>query len=468
MRGVLHGQVVEQGLDIGAQGEDAVVEDADRLARVGDPEVRVGDRGLQGPELRFRPVLRPRVLHRQEAVVDVLGDHASRRGRVHQPAGHVDLAHRAARPCDDLGGEHVANPELLAEPDQQRVDPRGIGVGQLGEVADPHQHLGRGVALANAHVPVERGREAGGDRLEDRIHDVGTADAVEVGDVPIERLQALPEVRDHDHGAVQVLGQLQVDAVHAQHVVDPGPVAGEDLILVEGVDADREPARLQPLDHLGRVGELLVERAAEVDDVGAARLEVFRLPEDLLPREVRDVVDLGEDADVVATVLLTERGAPEVLGQLPEVRRTLLGPHPEPILDHAQVPFAQAGNEDLLHSVPGRQVLGDPRGGHEGRHGDGKLGDFVGERGRHGLQGGPESGRGEPAGHENGLGHSVVFAIRTVRGRGSGSSLRRVKPACPDFPRAPTCSAFPPAPSRVQASTPPSPRSSWPARSPAP
>ena len=49
-----------------------------------------------------------------------------------------------------------------------------------------------------------------------------------------------PKSGMHHHRAVQVLGQLQIQAVEAQDVVDAGPVGGEDLARVERVDADGE------------------------------------------------------------------------------------------------------------------------------------------------------------------------------------------------------------------------------------
>ena len=90
-----------------------------------------------------------------------------------------------------LGREHVPDAELLAEPDQERVHPGRVGVGQLRDVADPHQHLGRGVARPDLHVPVERRRETEADGLDHRIDDVGASQRLEVRDAPVQRVELL-------------------------------------------------------------------------------------------------------------------------------------------------------------------------------------------------------------------------------------------------------------------------------------
>ena len=159
--------------------------------RRGDPEVRVGDRLVEGAELRLRVVLGARVLDGEQAVVDVLGEHAALARRVHEAARHVDLPHGAPRPRDHLGREHVPDAELLAEPDQERVHPGRVGVGQLGDVADPHQHLGPGVPRPDLHVPVERRREPEADRLDDRVDDVGAAQRLQMGDGPVQGVEIL-------------------------------------------------------------------------------------------------------------------------------------------------------------------------------------------------------------------------------------------------------------------------------------
>ena len=71
--------------------------------------------------------------------------------------GMIDLPNSAAGPRDHLGRQDVADAQLLAEADQQGVEPGGVGDGQLGDVPDPHQHLGGRVPGAHLDVPFERG-----------------------------------------------------------------------------------------------------------------------------------------------------------------------------------------------------------------------------------------------------------------------------------------------------------------------
>ena len=59
------------------------------------------------------------------------------------------------------------------------------------------------------------------------------------------------------------------------------------------------------------VEPLAVEREPEVDDVGAGVAVVGRRRDDLLAIEVRDVVDLGEDADVARAVARARVGLAE-------------------------------------------------------------------------------------------------------------------------------------------------------------
>ena len=89
-------------------------------------------------------------------------------------------------------------PQLLAEADQQRVDPRGIDVGQLGQVADAHHQRGLGIAAADLEVAAERGREAEADRLEDRVDPERDAPALEGLDRLVEPVERPRPVGDGD------------------------------------------------------------------------------------------------------------------------------------------------------------------------------------------------------------------------------------------------------------------------------
>ena len=74
--------------------------------------------------------------------------------------------------------QHAADADLLAEAQQHDVDAGRIHVGQLGQVADAHQHLGVGIAAAHLQVAAQGGGEAEADRLEHRVDAKGHAPGV--------------------------------------------------------------------------------------------------------------------------------------------------------------------------------------------------------------------------------------------------------------------------------------------------
>ena len=172
------------------------------------------------------------------------------------------------------------------------------------------------------------------------------------------------------------------------------------------------------------VVELPVEGAAEVDHVGAALPVVLRQAHHLLAREVRHVVDLGEDPDVVGAVLLAERRLSEVLGEVPEVGGPLLGPDAPAVLDDPHVALAETRDHDALAAGDLREVPGDPRGGHEGGDRDAQHRDLVRELRRHALERRPERRLGELAGDEQGLGHGDRYP-RSVGRRGPAAQAGR-------------------------------------------
>ena len=90
-------------------------------------------------------------------------------GVIHQPAGQVQLADAAAAPVDDFRGQHAADADFLAEAEQQHIDAGRIDVGQLGQVADAHQHLGVGIAAAHFQIAAQRRGETEANRLDHRI-----------------------------------------------------------------------------------------------------------------------------------------------------------------------------------------------------------------------------------------------------------------------------------------------------------
>ena len=219
------------------------------------------------------------VLDGQQPAVDVLGQRALLQRVVHELGGEDRLADGAARPVDDLGGQHVADAELLAEAEQQRVHAGGVRLGELGQVADAHEHLGVGVAAARLEVAAEARGEARADRHDDRVDEERLAEPAQVRDGRVEAVEVVGRVGDQHRRRAQPLREVAVVAVEAEDVVHARGVGHEDLVGVERVDAEREAAGLEVGDHVRPVVEpVAVEREAEVDDVSAGVAVVARPP----------------------------------------------------------------------------------------------------------------------------------------------------------------------------------------------
>ena len=88
---------------------------------------------------------------------------------IDQPPGQIAFAHAAAGPIDHLRRQHAANPQLLADRQQQHVEPGRIDIGQFGQIADAHQHLGVGKPAADFEIAQQAGGKPQPDRLQHRI-----------------------------------------------------------------------------------------------------------------------------------------------------------------------------------------------------------------------------------------------------------------------------------------------------------
>ncbi len=163
-------------------------------------------------------------------------------GQVHDLCRQHRLAHRSARPPDHLSGQHRADPDLLAEADQQRRDPGRVGLGQLGQIADSHQHFGPGVAATNLDIAGKRCREAGVDWSQDRVEQVRPLEFLHPGGQPVQAVEVVRVLGDQHRGGAQVLRQIDRIRREAEHVVHTGRVRHPDVLGVERVDAQRQPA----------------------------------------------------------------------------------------------------------------------------------------------------------------------------------------------------------------------------------
>ena len=329
---------------------------------------------------------------------------------VHELRREDGLVNGAARPLDDLGREDVADAELLAEPDQQRGHPRGVGLGQLGEVADPHEHLRVRMAPAHLEIAAEARREPHADRLDDRVDEVRLAEPFEVGDRRVEAVEVLGRVRYQHRRRRQALGEVPVRAVQAEHVLHAGLVGHQDLVGIERVDAQLEAGGAQLGDHARPVAEpVAAEREPEVDHVRAGVAVVPGQLQDAVAIQARDVVDLGEHADVALAVARARVGLPEPARERLEVRGALLGRDPEALAQDVDLALAHPRDHDPRDRLRHVEEARDPVGGHQRGHRDLHDRDVVVERELGAAQRVPQRGRRELAGHEQQpLGHAAA------------------------------------------------------------
>ena len=168
------------------------------------PEVGIANR-LGEPVEGLRAV-GPRLARaeRDQPGLDMFGKRAVGDGVPGEAPGEVALSDARRRPVDHLGREHRADASLLAEADQQRVDAGGVYVGEFGEVADAHHHLGLGMAPADVEVAAEAGGETEADRLQHRIEPTGHAGSPQPGDRLVEALHGCGHVGHHHHLAAPV------------------------------------------------------------------------------------------------------------------------------------------------------------------------------------------------------------------------------------------------------------------------
>jgi hypothetical protein len=205
-----------------------------------------------------------------------------------------------------------------------------------------------------------------------------------------------------------VLGEVPVGAVQAEHVLHAGRVGHQDLVGIERVDAEREAGGAQLGDHTRSLVEpIAAEREAEVDHVGAGVAVVPGHRQDLVAIQPRDVVDLGEHADVALAVVRARVGLAEPTRDRLEVGRALVGRDAEALAQHPHVARAHARDHDPRDRLGHLEEAGDPVGGHQRRHRDLHHRDVVLERQVGAVQRVAQRGRGELAGDEQQpLGHA--------------------------------------------------------------
>ena len=91
---------------------------------------------------------------------------------IHDAAGEIVLLDGAARMRAHLHHQHVLDVQLRGDAQQNGGDAGRVGIGELGEIAGAHQHLGLGPLAPHLRVALERLHEAEIDRIEHGIDEI--------------------------------------------------------------------------------------------------------------------------------------------------------------------------------------------------------------------------------------------------------------------------------------------------------
>src|SRR4030095_9292061 len=169
--------------------------------------------------------------------------------------------------------------------------------GQLGEVADSHEHLRLRPSSADLCVSLERRHEPKANGLENRIDEVRYAERLEAGEGRLQRIESTTQIGNRHHacaGAGKVTGYLEIRTVNAEHELGARIDCRSYLRSVEAVDADPHARGAQLGDRPGETWKRQTRRAPQVYDVGSRRSVVLRHAPNLVRRQARRVVDLGE------------------------------------------------------------------------------------------------------------------------------------------------------------------------------
>ena len=304
MRRVARPHPLEEHERIGVAEEVRVVHRVDDASLREDPPVRVAN-----PPLHLRKVLDserfdPGIAKHDEAGLEVLGQGLSGHRMVHQPVRQVDLSDRRAGPVDHRRRQDAPDLQLLAKADEQGVHSGGIDVGQLGQVADAHHHRSLRVAAADLEIAAERRREAEPERLDDRIDPVRDLAAIEAIDRRLEAVERAGLIRDRDDFDAPVGGLVAIAGVDAQDELGSRRDGLGHLDRVEAVNRDPEADVAQGLDGIADAGPGAPGVAAQIDHVGTVSRELLGLGDQLDPGELRRMIDLRQDLDVIGPIPL--------------------------------------------------------------------------------------------------------------------------------------------------------------------
>src|SRR5262249_33750031 len=142
---------------------------------------------------------------------------------------------------------------------------------------------------------------------------------------------------DAGASAGEVGDDRKIRAVDTQHELRAGADGRTDFAAVERVHADTQAGGDELAHDVAEHREREARRTADVDEIRAGRAEVLCRRPNLGARQLRRIVDLGDDLDVPRAVVGRGSRASEVAGNLPKVLRAFLHRHMELVADRARV-----------------------------------------------------------------------------------------------------------------------------------
>jgi hypothetical protein len=376
---VLDAEAAEEVERAGGDAMLRAVVDVDPVARDFDAEIGIADLRHRLGDLLGRvgegtPVAQP-----HQARVDIDGQTLEARRRMHEPARAIGLANGAAAMRAHLHHQHVVDGELGDDAEEQRVDAGGVGIGELRDVADAHENARSGQPPAQLRVAQDRGGEAEGNGIEDRIEDEGPAAALEPLDGAENRIEVAGLRGDDHRHRRRLLGEGECLLAEAQKEIGAATAAAPQLLGVGGIDADLETRFVQRGDRLFHLRERRCREAAEIDHIGTVGGKAPRFLQDRLDRERRRFDDLGEDANRARREIDTFSGLSEMLRQIVEIDGAALDRHAQDRAKLAEIAAAMSGHDDAVRPHCIGETAADEIGGHERRDLQADVPDGPGE-----------------------------------------------------------------------------------------
>ena len=307
-----------------------------------DPPVGVADLGRRRLDLGRAVEHRSPVAQRHQPWIVALRQAPVGLGGEHDPPRQLGLGDRPAAMRADLDHQDIADRQLRDHAHERHGDAGGVGVGELGEVAHPHQHLDLGQAAAQLVIAHDRGREAEMDRVEDRVGEERPARPQQPFAGLAQAVQLAVAGRDQHRHGIGLEGEVERVLVQAEQEVGPGPRTPPQLRLIAGIDADQPALRLERLHGLFQMRKRRIGQAAQVDHVRTLGAQCRGAGHDLLDPERRRLDDLGEDAAVVAGEVAPAGLAAEELGQVLELLRAQPHRHAQLRPERVEVALAAA------------------------------------------------------------------------------------------------------------------------------